>query len=269
MVTMLRLMHVIIRVLYKLFFPILGSFYYNQTKVFIPKRCHLFKRWIENGEYEQNNIVIFQKLFKQNSYIFDIGANIGLISLSLLDYCPSATVISFEPSPGTARLLMQTAKHSKFSNRWHIIPKALGNRIGTADFFSATIELGAFDGFINTGRAGVMKRIRVEATTLDAEWRKLDYPTVSLIKIDVEGAELRVLEGGGECIVHERPAILVEWNSNNFAAYKCKVENILNWSNYSKYRVFSMPAMIPVNNQLELKVASLTSVNYLLLPDSF
>ncbi len=254
---------------YKLLFQFLNSFYYHNTKVYIPKRCHLFRRWIETGEYERENILIFSKLFKLNSYIFDVGANIGLISISLLDRCPSATVVSFDPSPGTAHLLMHTARDSKFNNRWAIISKAVGNRIGTSDFFSASADMGAFDGLVNTSRAGEMKHINVELTTLDTEWERLGTPIVSLIKIDVEGAELQVLEGGNECINHEQPAILVEWNPNNFHAYKYKIENILDWANAAKYKLFSMPALIPINNQLELKAVILSSVNFLLLPDSY
>jgi FkbM family methyltransferase len=264
----LKSAQVLLRVFYNIFFPFLSSFYFKKTKVYIPRRCLLFKRWLETGDYEQENILIFSKLFKQNSNIFDIGANIGLVSISLLDLCPSSSVVSFEPSPGTAFLLRKTAQKSKYKHRWNIIPKALGNRIGKAEFFSAPIEMGVFDGFANTGRAGAMDKISVEATTLDNEWEKLGTPIVSLIKIDVEGAELQVLGGGNECIIHERPAILIEWNSNNFIAYSCKIENILEWANSSKYRLFSMPALIPISNQLELKVASLTSINFLLLPEN-
>ena len=249
-------------------FPFLRSFSYHNTRVNIHKRCHIFRRWIDSGEYELEHVSILAKLYKPDSYIFDVGANIGLISICLLDNCQSSKVVSFEPSPRTAGLLLRTAEQSRYANRWTVIPKAVGDRPGIAEFFTARSDLCAFDGFKDTGRAGTMERISVAVTSIDAEWKSLGNPRVSLIKIDVEGAELPVLAGATECIEHERPALFVEWNPANLAAYGCNSSRLLDWSIGMHYTIYSMPHLFKIHDEMELKVATLSSVNFLLLSES-
>jgi FkbM family methyltransferase len=77
--------------------------------------------------------------------------------------------------------------------------------------------MSAFDGLRNTGRKKGGSAVTVPISTLDAEWREVGKPNVSLIKIDVEGAELGVLRGGSECIGQCKPAILLEWTKQTCA----------------------------------------------------
>jgi len=253
--------------IYKRFFPFFSVFYYYGTKVYIPKRSHLIMRYLEDGEYEQKNINIIQALVTNDSVFIDVGANIGLVSLAILNKCPSCRVVSFEPSPNTIQLLLRTAQTSNFYERWHVIPKALGNDIGTLDFFAASPDMGAFDGFRDTKRAGETKKVSVSVTTLDNEWEAMGKPTVSFIKIDVEGAEIMVLQGATNCIKHERPHILIEWSRDNLPTYNIEPHSILDWASSVEYKIFSMPELIPINNPLDLKLQMLLTEDFLLAPN--
>ncbi len=79
-------------------------------------------------------------------------------------------MVSFEPSPDTAPLLIRTAKESRFADRWLIVPKAVGNRSGEIDFFTASSDMSAFNGIKDTMRAGETRKVTVPVTTLDQEW---------------------------------------------------------------------------------------------------
>ena len=54
--------------------------------------------------------------------------------------------------------------------------------------------------------------VRVQVVQLDHAWVSLDKPKVSVLKIDVEGGEVGVLQGAAELIQAQRPAILLEAN---------------------------------------------------------
>lgn len=130
------------------------------------------------------------------------------------------------------------------------------------------MELGAFDGFQDTKRAGVTSKITVPVTTLDAEWEAMGKPSVSIIKIDVEGAELQTLQGALLCIKHEQPYILIEWNTINLNAYHCNPESLLLLVDSLGYQVLSLPYFLPVNNTIQLKLQMLKTENFLLAPVS-
>ncbi len=251
---------------FKYYFPYAKHFYYYGTKVYIPRHCHLVKEYYQRGGYETESVKLLQQVAREDSLIFDVGTNIGLISLALLSHCASCTVVAFEPSPHTIHLLSATMQESKYSDRWIIIPKAVGNQIGTLDFFTSSPEMSAFDGFRDTKRAGETRKISVPVTTIDAEWQEIGRPRVSVIKVDVEGAELDVLRGAIKCIDSEKPYILTEWSPYNLPAYNCDPKALWELANDIGYKMYSLPRLIPVNNSTDLEIQMLLTENFFLAP---
>ncbi len=243
-----------------------GSFPYLGTRVFFPKDSLIFHLACEEGIFEIENIGIISRLIAPNTVYFDVGANIGLMAIPILRYCPSCTVVSMEPSPNTIQFLAKTAKKSNYGSRWHIIEKAAGSSVGNIEFHICAAELGALDGLKDTKRAGETNKVSVEITTLDAEWEEMGRPSVSVIKIDVEGAELQVLEGALICIKCERPYIVMEWNRVNLQAYQYPLESLLKFADSIDYQVFSLPYGIHVGNATELEVQMLKTESFLLAP---
>lgn len=243
-----------------------GSFPYFGTRVHFPPHAHLFLRVCAEDIYESGNVRLLTSLLKPQTFYFDVGANIGLMSVPLLRDCPKASVVSFEPSPSALPYLLKTHEGSPFKERWRIVPKAVGKDIGSLDFYCCSTKDSAFDGLQDTGRSGNRSVISVPVTTLDTEWQSLGQPSVSVIKIDVEGGELGVLHGGGECISACLPAILIEWSRRNLQAYDCKPEALLDWANATGYVVHSLPYGVPATSGGQLKLQMLTTENFALLP---
>ncbi|MBI3582508.1 MAG: FkbM family methyltransferase [Nitrospinae bacterium] len=254
------------RWIYKISPWITGSFPYYGTWVYFPKGCHLFNRFLEQGEYESENVMLLLNFIKKGSVVFDIGANIGLISIRFLNEFKECTVVSFEPSPNNIPFLERTWKNSGFGNRWNLVFSAAGEKTGNMDFYIASPAMGAFDGFRDTKRAGSRKKISIPVTTVDNEWKKMGRPKVSVIKIDVEGAEMQVLKGATYCIECERPYILSEWNSLNFSVYDCVSSDLIRWAEENKYKIFRTLGLIPVLGSTDLKVQMTVTENFLLAP---
>lgn len=150
--------------------------------------------------------------------MFDVGANIGLMSLPVLHEQLSCSVLSVEPSPNSASFLEKTIDKSPYRERWKLVRKAAGAVQGTTEFFVSQIQDSVYDLIVNTRRGNSGTIIKVEMTTLDDEWKRLNCPEVSVLKIDTEGWEVRVLEGASDLIQSKKPHILLEWQRTNLEA---------------------------------------------------
>lgn len=245
-----------------------GSFPYFGTRVHFPPNSHLFLRVCEEDIYERELLKFIRPFLLPQTAYFDIGANIGLTSVSFLRDFPECRVVSFEPSPHALPYLQKTHAGSPFRSRWTVIGKALGNRAGEAEFHTGGLENSAFDGLQNTQRGGAKTVVRVPLSTLDAEWEALGRPRISVMKIDVEGAELQVLQGGNACLRSEKPVLLVEWNPFNLKAAQCPVAALLDWAAAERYRIFSLPIAIPVPDPAALRLQMVRTDQFILMPEA-
>jgi len=179
-----------------------------------------------DGSYDNFLFEYIRKLDLKDKIIYDIGAHIGYHSYYLSRLVgKKGTIHAFEPNPkNTERIELILDKNPEMKNvRLHKI--ALSNTVGQDVFCMNTdVEGGrSSGGFIEKSDTiwdtGVFKtkgfsNIKVSTTTLDTfikkdEQNKKPY----LIKIDVEGAEFFVLQGGIEMITSYKPIILLEIHS--------------------------------------------------------
>ena len=244
-----------------------GKFPYFGSLVYFPKGSHLFLEACKQGIFENEIVDLIESLITPESYYFDIGGNIGLMSLPFLKRIPNCKIVTFEPSPNSLPYLNRTHQHSNYHNRWKICPKALSDYIGTNSFSISSEAMSPFDGLKDTNRGGASFSVEVAVSTLDAEWEKLGRPFVSVIKCDVEGGELKVFEGARNCILKNRPVIITEWNSTNLLAHNCPVRSLFDFSKSMNYGIYAVPGFdrIADTNQLELKVKHVTE-NFILIP---
>ena len=77
-----------------------------------------------------------------------------------------------------------------------VVAKAVSSEPGEAIFYADTPADGALDGLQDTGRGRAKKKVTVPVTTIDTIWNDLGRATVSVIKIDIEGGELRRFKEG-------------------------------------------------------------------------
>src|SRR5688572_7672397 len=128
--------------------------------------------------------------------VVDAGANIGAFALLIKSEFPSARVVSVEASSATYRLLSENVRRSGWPG-WEAHHCALWDRNGVVDF--ADDGFASANGSVVGGRAlGDDEAIRsctvVPARRLDALLDEiLPGSRISLLKLDIEGAEERVL----------------------------------------------------------------------------
>lgn len=147
------------------------------------------------------------RLVKPGMHVLDVGANIGETTLRFVQLTgPEGRVISFEPFPETFKTLQTHITLNNAGKNVTPVNKALGENAATLSMNTARGNSGGN----NIAMAG--GKIPVEVIRLD-DWMK-DHKELmpALIKIDVEGFELKVLRGATETLHHFSPALFVEIN---------------------------------------------------------
>ncbi|MDQ3006441.1 MAG: FkbM family methyltransferase [Chloroflexota bacterium] len=243
-----------------------GRVPYFGTVLFFPRKSITFRAVCEQGIFEADNVRLLQILIRPNTWLFDVGANIGLMSAPVLHAHPSSRVLAFEPSPNVLPYLQRSITASPFRDRWAIIPKAVGANRGQVRFSLSSPENNLFDGLRSTSRVEAIAEIEVEMTTLDFEWERLGCPSISVIKCDVEGAETQVMAGAQNCIKKQQPAILLEWNAQNLKAYDYSPDSLLSFTKTLGYGVYAVPSLTLITTENELQAHMGFTESFLLLP---
>lgn len=157
-------------------------------------------------EYDTQTIKVIRKHCTSNSNCIDIGCHKGEILDIFLKYASEGKHYAFEPIPQMYNILID-----KYKNMNCVIKSiALSNHIGKSTF-NYVKSNPAYSGLLKReykNENEYIETITVTTDTLD----NIIPPTesVSMIKIDVEGAELQVLEGAIETIKRTKPLIIFE-----------------------------------------------------------
>lgn len=218
-----------------------------------------------DGGFEPEVVRRLVAFTRPGTLMFDVGGNAGLMAIPVLRQVPGSRVVSFEPSPTSLPWLERTARESEFRDRWAIAAKALSDEAGEADFAVGGARDAFYEGFKSHERIAGGRSVRVQVSTLDAEWAALGRPEVSVIKIDVEGAEGLVLRGASEVLRSQRPSIVLEWNAAYLRRFDTAAGDLLTLAREFDYRIFTIPGGVPVDDDCALRVQLIGCDNFLLV----
>ncbi|MHC3751155.1 FkbM family methyltransferase [Stutzerimonas stutzeri] len=153
----------------------------------------------DNQPYELEMLEDIQAHVSAGDLVLDIGANIGNHTLYLAAIA-GCKVTSFEPSAALIEALSRSLEINQLSELVTLMPYGVGHTAGKGHFSKLMEEnLGGQSIEVGDGEIRIVALDELE----------FDDP-VKLIKIDVEGMELPVLEGAARLIAKDRPLIYVE-----------------------------------------------------------
>jgi FkbM family methyltransferase len=170
----------------------------------------------------------------------DVGGNIGQTALMMaIKVGPQGKVFSFEPFERT---------HASFQNNLALNPHITNVKLERMAVGETSGELTMY---VENKRNSGGNRIKPVDKNVNAEVQKVKVVSldeyflkdtsltkVDLIKIDVEGFEMKVLKGAHELITKFRPALFVEINDANLRSQGDSLEGMLDFLTAKGYSIF-------------------------------
>ena len=145
------------------------------------------------GRYEPETTRLFQETIKPGMLVIDIGAHIGYYTLLAAKLSgPTGKVYAFEAERNNHAVLIKNLSINNYDSVT-ATQMAVSNKNGVSTLYLTSLDNGRH----SLSHHGLPERggASVETTTLDEFLASEGWPTVDLIKIDVEGAEGAVLDG--------------------------------------------------------------------------
>lgn len=144
----------------------------------------------------------------KDKHFLDLGANCGYYSLLAASF-GAKSVRAYEPNPKYVRLLRKSAWENGFNIE--VVEKAISDKKGSVDLSL----FGDLDGGASIMRPSD-RHIRALSTTLDS----LGTPTPEapvLMKVDVEGAEEKVFDGGQKFLNENQVTMVLEYTPGAYS----------------------------------------------------
>jgi FkbM family methyltransferase len=183
---------------------------YFKFRIYPSFFAHLFKAVTQQHHQEMKGF--FKSLIPQDGVVFDVGAHAGQFAKLFARLAPRGTVYAMEPG-SYARAILRTAVACNFLSNIAVMPLALGTEPGIATLTIPVKKGGYGFGLSHLGTSDASRKSEAEiipVTTLDALVASLNLTRLDFIKADIEGFELRFIEGARHTITRFRPALFLE-----------------------------------------------------------
>lgn len=209
------------------------------------------KAWdIRNGTWSEPELDLIPFAVKPGETVVDLGANFGLytyhLSKALRD---SGRIYAFEPVPFTFETLQLVAKILRFRHV-ELVEKGCSDRAGNISFEVPMQTSGAFaagqayiggrrddrEGKEQQVRWSSTREVRCEVVRLDEFLPEVD--DLTLIKCDIEGAELLAFRGAERLIAKHLPSVICEINPWFLEGFGIRLEELTGFFLHQGYRLY-------------------------------
>jgi FkbM family methyltransferase len=159
-----------------------------------------------NQQYDAQTVKILKKMGRSDANCIDVGCHKGEVLDLILKFAPNGQHYCFEPLPD----LFQGLVDKKYPQNCHFYDLALSREKGETTF-NYVISNPSYSGILRRN----YDRMGEEDTTITVKTDLLDtiIPenlAIDFIKIDVEGAEMLVLDGAKKTITRCKPIVIFE-----------------------------------------------------------
>lgn len=177
-----------------------------------------FARWIAPGQT-----------------VVDVGANVGFFTMLAAHLTgPTGLVVAVEPDADNRSRLGANARANHFDHV-RVVDAAAGSAPGDGELWIDTYSGG--HGLATTRPPHSRRSITVRVVTIDELVSSGVAPRPALVKIDVEGTELDVLEGAVQTLARQRPVLVVEIDDGDKSAFARKRREVTRFLEERRYRV--------------------------------
>ncbi len=208
------------------------------TRLYLSLGNDLSRQIYIAGCIDPNEFAFLDRFLRPGMTVLDAGANEGVYTIFAAKRVGSeGSVWAFEPSHREVSRLERNLDLNKLSAR--VFPVALADSAGEAELAIAAYgheglnTLGAFVHDIEAGR-----KERVQVARLDDVVNQNPPAGLDMIKIDVEGAELRLLKGATATLQRYRPIVLLEVSDAALRQQGSSREELLDYLRAHGYEMY-------------------------------
>lgn len=196
----------------------------------VPKdQDDVFMNWLMHQGEPEPTVEFMTKLCRPGCRFIDLGANVGYFTLAAAR--AGAHVLAVEALPSNYVTLLHSVRHNGYRDVTGV-HSAVFREDGILNMAGHSAW-----GQISMGGSGV----QVPSLTLDTLTSAYNFRDCSLMKMDVEGAELDVVAGAAEFLSGNRDLIIL-FEANAFAAtsFKYGISDLLRAFEAKHFRIYLM-----------------------------
>jgi FkbM family methyltransferase len=186
----------------------------HNAKIVVPDSLNLITPYVlqEQQDWFEDEIKFLRVLLQPGQKIIDIGANYGVYTISMAQSIgATGNIWAFEPASITADMLAAGIQANGF-DRVTIDRRALSHTSGTAELsLHDNSELNS----LTHDHTGNGKTETVQISTLDECLQRYEWQQIDFMKIDAEGEEINILQGGKEFFAKLSPLVQYEIKVSN------------------------------------------------------
>lgn len=168
---------------------------------------------LSKGEFKKDAFSDQARLLdaKKVKTIFDVGANTGGTINKYANLFPNAKIFGFEPFEETFKILGNSTIHNPNVSLHQL---AISDNIGEETFYvNQGVDTNSLLPSIHQGnrldaQTKTVREIRVKTDTIDHFSSKREISKIDILKLDIQGAELKALEGAGNLIKTENLSLI-------------------------------------------------------------
>jgi FkbM family methyltransferase len=165
------------------------------------------------GHFQQHVMALRALALSSQAVVFDVGANIGALTLAWARALPAARIYAFEPTHfAFAKLQRNIALNPQLAPRVEPVQTFLSSAASRAVVPEpyASWRIDELAGERHPVHLGEVKSATEQVTTIDEFIAQRGLARLDLIKIDTDGHELEVLRGASQSLSAHRPSLVFE-----------------------------------------------------------
>lgn len=216
--------------------------YDGNLRMLIDRSCYMGASIYWAGFHHLWELSYLEKVLRPNMIFVDVGANQGEFTLFAAKRLHQGIVLAFEPQEQMFELLQKNVEMNNFSNV-RLFKYGLGNGEGCAALYTSldtTLHDGWHEGLFTLYPSDYRNNFvqTIPLKRLDTVLLENGIDRVDIIKIDVEGAELFVLQGAEKLLELNRPKLLLEINEETFNQAGYSTADLLDFLSKYDYRFY-------------------------------
>lgn len=217
----------------------------GDIQVCVPNNLRLMTPYIlfEQEDWFEEECAFVRHLLQAGMNVIDIGANYGIYTMTAAKrVLPDGQVWAFEPASSTAAYLGESIAINKLKNIT-LVHAGLSDHSGTATLsLHGNAELNE----VLKESQGDGDQETIQLFSLDDCMGKFDWKNVDFLKLDAEGCEIDIIDGGKEFFTTHSPLVMYE--VKHASAWNFKIVEKFRSLGYDSYKLIpNLNVLVPFN----------------------